>query len=493
MILRAENICKRFGATLALDKVTAEFRSGEVNALVGENGAGQSTLLKVVAAVHHADSGTMTLDGKPYSAVNPTDAARQGVAIVFQESTINPSISIAENVFIDRLHRYSTPLFGMNWKKLKKDAQGILDQMDAGIDVNGDLHKLDLGKWKLIEVARALSYNPQVLLLDESTAFLSLNESKAFIKSVKNLRESGLALGFVSHHMSEVFELADYITVMRDGKFITEMKREDATEEKLEDCMVGRQIGDKMYPARRATPASDEILKVENISIEGKLKDISFTLHRGEILGIGGLNGSGGDSILDAIYGACPVECGKITMNGETYHKTTPEKSIKRGLALLPGERTLEGLIVNFSIADNIVMSAGPKKGPLRDWNTEGELVTRYIKEVLIKTNDPKNAASSLSGGNMQKVVIGKCLAPQPEVLLMNNPTRGIDISARQEIYSLIRKLADNGLAIIMLTEDMLELLGMSDRIMITRDNKISKIFDENVNLKEEDLIGYIV
>ena len=439
------------------------------------------------------DSGTITIDGKMVSISNTKDALENGISIVFQESTINPFITIAENIFIDRLHEYTRKMTGIDWKRLNDDAQKILDSMESGINVKSDIHTLNLGQWKLIEVARALSYNPKILLLDESTAFLNHNETVSFINAVKKLRESGLAIGFVSHHMNEIYSLADRVTVMRDGKFIIEMVREELNQERLEAAMVGRNIGDKLYPQKRQSPAENVILKVENLSVEGHLETASFQLYEGEILGIGGLKQSGGDAIIDAIYGAVPISGGSITMGEDVYTETKPVESLERKISLLPGERTLEGLIVNFSIADNIVMSARPRKGLLRDKKKEKELVEQYVDRVHIKTDNPDNPASSLSGGNMQKVVIGKCLATSPKVLLLNNPTRGIDISARQEIYSLIRKLANEGLSIIMLTEDLLELLGMSDRILITRHNKISKIFDENNGLTEEDVISYIV
>lgn len=493
MILKAKNIRKTFGPTVALDNAYVQLRDGEVNALCGENGAGKSTILKAIAGVHSMDSGEITIDDKKVEIHNTNDAAENGISIVFQESTINPFITIAENIFIDRLHQYKRPGRGLNWKKLNSDAQEILDSMESGINVKDDIYSLNFGQWKLIEVARALSYNPRILLLDESTAFLNHNETQSFIGSVKKLRERGMAIGFVSHHMQEIYELADRVTVMRDGKFIVEMLRSEVTQERLEAAMVGRNIGDKLYPERGESKSSEVIMKVEHLSVDKKLEDASFELRKGEILGIGGLKQSGGDAIIDAIYGAIPMDGGNVTVNGETYTSTTPIHSLNRKIALLPGERTLEGLIVNFSIADNIVMSAGPKKGLLRDKAKEKELVSQYVKEVMIKTDNPNNPASSLSGGNLQKVVIGKCLATNPEILLLNNPTRGIDISARQEIYSLIRKLADKGMSIIMLTEDLLELLGMSDRIIITRNKKISKIFNENDNLTEEDVISYIV
>ena len=257
--------------------------------------------------------------------------------------------------------------------------------------------------------------------------------------------------------------------------------------------MVGRNIGDILYPDRRKIPAKEVVLKVEDLEVENQLNNASFELYKGEILGIGGLKESGGDAIINAIFGAVPIKKGKVIVEGEAYSQTAPAVSLKRKISLLPGERTLEGLIVNFSIGENIIMSAGPKKGVLRDKKKENELIEKYVEQVKIKTDNPNNPASSLSGGNMQKVVIGKCLATEPKILLLNNPTRGIDISARQEIYSLIRGLADDGMAIIMLTEDLLELLGMSDRIIITRHNAISKIFEENNSLTEEDVISYIV
>lgn len=492
MILKAENICKRFGATVALDHAQVELRSGEVHSLVGENGAGKSTLLKVIAAVYKPDSGIITIDDKPFAAKNFLDATKQGVAIVFQESTINPYISVAENIYIDRLHEYARPVIGLDWKRLRTDAQAVLNSMEAQIDVNCDIRSLDLGQWKLIEVARALSYNPSVLLLDESTAFLNSKEVKAFLNIVRNLRQKGLAIGFVSHHMNEIFEISDKITVMLDGKFVINIDGKDATNEILESAMVGRTVSEKLYPVK-STTKGNVALEVRNLSIPGELEDVSFNVRKGEILGIGGLKGSGGEAILNAIYGTEALKSGEFEYNSEVYSSTTPNKSLARKIAMVPGERTLEGLITDFSIRDNIVMSLLPRKGLLRDVKAEAQTSKRYVEKIHIKTTNDLNPVNSLSGGNMQKVVLGKCLAAEPNILLLNNPTRGIDISSRQEIYALVRELANEGMSIIMLTEDLLELLGMSDRIMIMKKNRISKIFEENINLQEKDVIGYIV
>lgn len=493
MILKAENICKHFGATIALDNARVELRSGEIHSLVGENGAGKSTLLKAIAAAHKMDSGTITIDGKPFLAKNLLDASRQGVTIVFQESTINPYISVAENIYIDRLHEYKKTCLGMDWKKLRADAQATLDSMETGIDVNSDIRSLNLGQWKLIEVARALSYSPSVLLLDESTAYLNNKEAEAFLKAIKKLRDKGLAIGFVSHHMNEIFDVSDRITVMRDGRFVLDIDGKDATNDILESAMVGRTISEKLYPVRRTNPSNEVILRAKHISVPNELEDVSFEVRKGEIFGIGGLKGAGGEAILDSIYGAVSFNEGEYEYNGETFTSTTPNKSLKRKIAMVPGERTLEGLITDFSIRENIVMSALPRKGLLRDKKEEQRMSKQYIGDIHIKTQNDNDPANSLSGGNMQKVVLGKCLATNPNILLLNNPTRGIDISARQEIYTLMRELANQGMTVIMLTEDLLELLGMSDRILIMKKHKISKLFEENPDLREKDVISYIV
>jgi len=493
MKLIAKDICKRFGATVALDNASVTLNSGEVHALVGENGAGKSTLLKVIAAVHKPDSGQIFLDNELFTPKDFLDSSAKGVTIVFQESTINPYISIAENIYIDRLRIFNTKVKSINWSKLKKSAQELLDSMGTDIDVRRDIRGLDLGQWKMIEVARALAYNPRVLLLDESTAFLNNNEVKAFLGVIDTLRKKGLAIGFVSHHMNEVFEISDRITVMRDGKFVMELRTNEATSERLEAAMVGREIGTKLFPPRAEETERKTILKVKNLTVKDKVENISFELKSGEILGIGGLKGAGGEAVIGALYGTEPITSGEIEYDGVTFNTATPNKSLQRQIAMVPGERTLEGLIPEFSIKDNLVMTALPKKGLLSDKKKEIEIANTYIQRIKIKTNNYKNPANSLSGGNMQKVVLGKFLASNPKVLLLNNPTRGIDIRARQEIYTLMREIANAGVSIIMLTEDLLELLGMSDRIIVMRKKEISQVYEKAAGLTEADLIGNII
>ncbi|MDP4092916.1 MAG: sugar ABC transporter ATP-binding protein [Bacillota bacterium] len=490
----AKNISKTFGATKALENVTVEFESGQVRALVGENGAGKSTLLKIVASLYKQDAGTMTLDGKPYDPNGLMDASNRGVTIVFQETTINPYLTIAENIFIDRLRNFKNGLGLINWKEMRNAAQKILNDMHADIDVNQDIWKLDLGQWKIIEIARALSYKPKVLMFDESTAFLNTKEANAFLNVVDKLKAEGIAMGFVSHHLNEVFRIADTITVMKDGKMVSDHKADEIDADRIQALMVGRDIGSGLYPERKINfEKSVPILSLEKISVDNTIQDVDLTLHEGEILGIGGLKGSGGDAVLQTIFGDLSYTSGKMTYEGKKFHPKKPYHSLKSKIALVPGERTLEGLNVNFSVMHNLSVSNIPKKGPFIDKKTELNNAKKYIKDLTIKASSPQIECSSLSGGNTQKVVIGKCLATNPKVLLLNNPTRGIDVGARFEIYNVINKLALDGMAIILLSEDLPELIGMSDRIMIMRKGRVSGTFDLEKKPTEEEIIRYML
>ena len=493
MQLIAKNISKSFGATKALDQVSVIFESGQVRALVGENGAGKSTLLKILTAVHHRDSGSVAFSDRPYNPSNVQDAAKQGVAIVFQETTINPYLSIAENVFIDRLRDFTRRSGLIRWGTLKKAAQQIFDEMDVDIDVHQDIRKLDLGQWKIIEIARALSYTPHFIFLDESTAFLSTKEVHAFLTEIEKLKNRGMGIGFVSHHLNEVFKVADTITVLKDGAWVRDCDVESSSPNMIEALMVGREIGDDIYPESTSPVSAEVALRTKNLNINGTVRDIDLTLHKGEILGIGGLKGAGGEQILQAIYGDIPYREGTIYLHNSVYHGKSPGDALKSSIAYLPGERTLEGLIINFSVMHNISLGNLPRKGLFVDKSAELDMTTRYISDLTIKAAGPEALCSSLSGGNLQKVVLGKCLAANPRILLLNNPTRGIDVGARCEIYKLMRQLAEEGLAIVLLSEDLPELLHISDLIMIMRKGHIRKIFSKAEEPSEEDIIAYMV
>lgn len=494
MQLTATNICKTFGATTALKDVNVVFQSGEIRAVVGENGAGKSTLFKVISGVHNRDSGTVMLDGKEFNPIDHIESARQGVAYVFQESTVNPYISVAENIFLDRLREFTNRMGIINRKLLEAKAQALLDDIGADIDVQSDLWELNLGQWKIIEIARALSYNPQFIFFDESTAYLNNQEVDAFLKVLHNLKQKGLAIGFVSHHMNEIFQIADVATVMKDGHWVADKIVKEVTPEDIQLLMVGRSI-ENIYPDKKTEDTDVLVLEATDLSGETGLEKVTFHLKKGEILGIGGLKGAGGEEVLRLLLGDMPMTGGSLKLYGCPYQPKNPHEALKQKMSMLPGERTVEGLIVDFSIKDNINMGNLPRKlkGLVVDADEEVNVATEMIEKVLIKTTSCENHCSSLSGGNMQKVVLAKCLATYPEIILLDNPTRGIDVGARFEIYKLIHSLSKRGITFLMLSEDLNELIGLCDRLMVMRKGQISKRYEFGDVATEEDIIRYML
>ncbi len=492
MKLVAEKICKTFGATVALDHVSVTFCSGEVRAVVGENGAGKSSLLKMISRVHNMDSGTVTLDGCAFKARNHIEAAQKGIAYVFQETTVNPYLTVAENVFIDRLRNFRDRFGLIQYKRLFAEAQEIFRKIGVEVDASANTSDLNLGQWKIIEIARALSYDPKVIFFDESTAYLNNEEITSFLSVIKHLKETGLAIGFVSHHMEEIFEIADVMTVMRDGKWIADLVVKDTNIEEVQRLMVGRTIGD-IYPTKATEAQLKEAIKVNRLSRGKTLRKVTFDLKQGEILGIGGLKGSGGEEILGILSGDVNEYEGEVIVNNQPYRPSTPADAVKQGVAMVPGERMLEGLIADFSVKDNVNMGAIPRKGLWVDGRAEEAIANDMIVRVSIKADGVNAVCSTLSGGNMQKVVIGKCLATDPNVILLNNPTRGIDVGARHEIYQLIRRLSRQGKSILLLTEDLNELIGLCDRCFIMRRGEISRFYGFGDAPTEESIVSYMI
>ncbi len=494
MRLQAFKIHKSFGPTKALVDVSFTLQPGKVHALVGENGAGKSTLFKVCAGVIPMDQGEMSLGGKPYAPRTMREAQTAGVALVFQEITINPSLDIAENIFIDRMQKFAGPLGITRWKKLRQEAQRLLDSIEADINVNAPIGSLDLGQLKVLEVARALSYDPQVVLLDESTAYLSTHEIETLFRCVDSLRDRDIAVGYISHHLDEIEKLADEITILKDGKWVGNYDRGVLSNDEIETLMVGREIGKHIYPeTRQFIPEQQPILELDAITVPGQLRQVNLNLYRGEVLGIGGLKGAGGEALLSVINGDIAARSGSMHLNNQAYKPRRPFDAWAEDIAYLPGDRTREGLIMEFTVRDNLTMAAVPHKGPMIDRAREKQVVSSIIPRLMIKAENPNVTCSSLSGGNLQKVVLGKCIAAEPDILLLNNPTRGVDVGARMHIYDMIRRLAEQGVSVILLSEDLSELIGNSDRIMIMRKGKVSKTFDHDEFPSEEEIISHMI
>jgi ABC-type sugar transport system ATPase subunit len=494
MNLFAKNLSKSFGRTRAVDNVSLTLRPGFVHAIVGENGAGKSTLLRMLAGAIPPDAGEMLLDGKAYSPPDTTAASARGVALVHQEITIDRALTIAENIFIDRLRRFAGPLGFIHYRRMAAAAQAVLDRIGAGISVTSDIDALNLGELKCVEIARALSTNPQFLLLDESTAYLDHREVEAVLGAIRELKAEGVVVAFVSHHLEEVLAVSDELTILKDGQLVGSSLTREIEPDEIHRRMVGRDLSRGIYPPRTGAEAraGETVFEAGSVSVDRELDDVSLAVRAGEILGLAGLKGAGAEALFAAIIGDKPIKTGTMHLAGKSYRPSDPMEAWRHQIAYLPGDRGNEGLIADFSVLDNLVMPRPPRRGPFFDRPRALAMAGELIASIGIKTSSPDTTCRALSGGNLQKVVIGKCLAISPRLLLLNNPTRGVDIGARMEIYRVIRQKASEGLAVILSSEDMPELIGMSDRLLVLKQGRVAHAFERTEGVSEHDIVKHM-
>ena len=494
MEIVASKISRAFGGTKALADVSITLRGGAVHALVGENGAGKSTLLKILGGAERLDVGTMTIDGEPYRPQSLNEAVARGVGLVFQELTINPSLTVAENIFAGQLRRFRRSGL-LTERALAPKAQELLDSFSADVSVRRPLSSLDLGQWKCVEIARALSTRPQAIFFDESTAFLNHREVDVVLKAMRALKAKGLAVAFVSHHLAEVGAVADRLTILKDGRKVGDFEAAELDREQIQSRMVGRDMSKGIYPPRGDGIGGAPALTLAHVGADGagrRLAPLSLTLREGEIVGVAGLKGAGGERLLEIVAGVERTRRGEIRIGSEPGDVRSPSDAWARGVAYLPGDRAGEGLIVSASVLDNLVMARPPRLGPWFDRRRARELATELIGRLSIKTSSVNAPANSLSGGNLQKLLLGKSLAPNPRVLLLNNPTRGVDVGARLEIYRSLRESAAKGLAILLVSEDLNELIGLSDRILVMRAGVVTAEIDDPAGASEDALIRHM-
>lgn len=491
MTLVAEHISKRFGNTVALRDVSVCLAPGEVHALVGENGAGKSTLLKILAGAERPDQGAMRLADADYAPLDTREAERRGIALVHQEITINPSLTVAENVFIDRLGRFAH--FGfLRRNALNRAAQQVLDSFGADISVSSELDRLDLGQWKCIEIARALSHDPQILFLDEATAFLGHKEVDALLKAIQALKARGLSVAFVSHHLSEVTEVADRLTILKDGSHAGHSSVAETTPAEIHARMVGRDISGHVFPPKAQRPPGEIVLAAQGVSVASKLNDVSLEVRGGEIVGMAGLKGSGGEALLELAMGILKPQRGTLALGGVPYAPAWPGAAWRAGVAYLPGDRTGEGLIADFSVLDNLVMAQPPRRFAFFDSQAARRSAADLTATLKIKAANPGIPCRTLSGGNLQKVVLAKCIYPKPRLLLLNNPTRGVDIGARIEIYRTIRAMADAGVAVLLVSDDLPELVGLADQLAVMRGGRVEHRFAATEAPDEQAIVRFM-
>ncbi len=454
---------KSFAGIQALKGVDFFLRPGEIHALVGENGAGKSTLMKILSGAYAMDEGVIQIDGQPAHLGTPRRGKELGVGIVYQEFELANDLTIAENIFIDRLGRHGF----IHWKKLFRDAREVMQGLGFDIDVRQQVGDISVAYKQVVEIAKVLSANAKILILDEPTAVLTPAETEKLFATMKRLKAAGVSIVYISHRMDEIFSICDTVTIMRDGEITGGGAVRDFEVDGVVELMIGRKLS-TMYPARDVCIGA-ELLKAEDL--RGSIfEDVSFSLHRGEVLGIFGLVGSGRTELARALFGADALKGGTVTLNGKPVRIRSPYQGIRHGLALIPENSKEQWLILEKSIGQNITLCSIAKTTKPRGILNRGRekaMVSRLVRELSIKAEDTSLPVSSLSGGNQQKVVIAKWLATDSTVILMDEPTRGVDVGAKVEIYQIINALVARGVSILMISSELNEIIGMCDRVLV--------------------------
>jgi rhamnose transport system ATP-binding protein len=505
-LLQLTRITKTFGAVRALKGVSFDLKQGEVHALLGENGAGKSTLIKVITGAHQPDSGSIEIDGRVIPRLTPASAHASGIAAIYQQPALFPDLSVAENIAL-ALEKPS-PLHLIHWRDRYTRAAELLKRVGADIDPSLEVRQLSMPEQQLVEIARAVGAGARILILDEPTASLTKKEVELLYAVIRELRSRGVGMIYISHRLEEIFAIADRVTVLRDGESVGTNPIDSINEAQLIRMMVGREVS-TIYPPRETSssamgesspsPPPEEragerrpfsesrdfgiALSVRNLACHASnIINVSFELRSGEILGLAGLVGAGRTELARILFGITPADSGEILVNGQPVQIPTPSDAVEYGIAYVPEDRRRHGVILEMPVAANITMSIHPEVFPgtwLR-FNTERSVSENFVRDLAIKTSSVDAPAATLSGGNQQKVALARWLAAKPKILILDEPTQGVDIGAKSEIHKLIRRLAARGLAVLMISSDLPEILGMSDRIAVMRGGTIVAMLPGN-------------
>ena len=466
VILTMKGIDKSFPGVHALDHVDLEIRKGEVHALMGENGAGKSTLMKVLTGIYHKDAGTITYEGKEVEFTNPREAQDAGIVIVHQELNMMGHLTVAQNIFIGREYMNGKLI---DDKKMNEEAKKLFDQLGINIDPKETMSRLTVGKQQMCEIAKAISHDAKVIIFDEPSAALTEAEIEELFKIIRDLRDKQMGIVYISHRMDEIKVITDRVTVMRDGGYVGTLITKDSTKDDIINMMVGRVIYEDPKTESQVAPDAPVVLKVEHLNAVRMVKDVSFELHKGEILGFSGLMGAGRTETARALFGADPKDSGDIYVNGQKVDIKTPQDAVKCGIGYLSEDRKRFGIVVDKTVAENSTMATMENfmKGIFIDKKKEKDVAQEYVEALKTKTPSVDQLVVNLSGGNQQKVVIAKWLVRNCDILIFDEPTRGIDVGAKSEIYHLMNELVAEGKSIIMISSEMTEILRMSDRIVV--------------------------
>ena len=470
-LFRLEGVSKAFPGVKALDDVSIDIIEGEVLALMGENGAGKSTLIKILAGAYQMDSGRIFCKGEEVRITDRNEATRLGISIIFQELNLFPNLSVAENIFVNREFKKHRALYDR--KTTNARAEALLREVGLHCAPDTPLNTLSISQRQMVEIAKALSANARMIIMDEPTSSLTTEEVRKLFEIIEHLKARGVSIIFVSHKISEVREIADRVHILRDGRYITTLQKNEITEEAIIQNMVGRTLGTTFV--KREARIGDTALEVRHLSTKDLLKDISFTVRKGEIVGFAGLVGAGRSEVMRAVFGMDDMTEGEILIENRPVKIRSPRDAIAHGMGLIPEDRKKEGLILNMSVMHNgsIVILDKISRNSIINSGREYQSVLDYVKKLSIKTPSLEKKVVELSGGNQQKIVVAKWLATAPGILIVDEPTRGIDVGAKKEIHSLISDLAVSGVAIIMISSELPEILGMCDRIYVMHEGRI--------------------
>ena len=476
MQISMKSINKSFAGNPVLKDAKFDLADGEIHALVGENGAGKSTLMKILTGVYTRDSGEVLVDGNPVNFSHPKEAEAAGIVFIYQEINAMPDLSVTENMFIGREVRKR---FGVvDSAEMERQAEAILKRLGVRIPVRKAMGELSIGQQQMVEIAKALLVNAKVLILDEPTAAMTLEETKTLFRILKELKQKGVSSIYISHRMEEIFEICDRVTILRDGQFIGTRQIGETDMNSLIKMMIGREIGER-FPARGCS-IGDTVLQIEDFTRNGTFQNVSFSVRAGEVLGVSGLMGAGRTEIMQAIFGYLPHDSGSVRVMGKEVEIRSPEQAKKLGIGFITEDRKTEGLMLEDSIQLNIGLPNLERishHGVL-DTKKDDEMAQSAIHDLSIRCSGAEEACENLSGGNQQKVVFGKWIFIDPKILILDEPTRGVDVGAKKEIYNVINRLAEKGVAIVMVSSELPEILGMSDRVMVVHEGKVAGILD---------------
>lgn len=479
-------ISKNFGGVKALIDVSLKLRKGEIHALIGENGAGKSTLIKILAGAYQKNSGQIKVDGEEVKMSTSKHAIDLGISVIYQEFMLAPDLTVAENIFIDSMS--GSGLF-INWKKLIKKAKEQLSRLGfENIDPEEKVGNLTVAHQQIVEICKCLARNSKILVFDEPTAVLTFSETKSLLEIIKKLKADGVSIIFISHRLEELFEISDNITVLKDGKYVDTVETSSIDKEQLVTMMVGRDIS-QLFPERNAE-IGEEILRVDNLYTEDKIEDVSFSVKRGEVVGFSGLVGSGRTETMRAIYGIDKIKSGEVTYFGKKMKFKNPRDAIKNGFGLLAEDRKNQGLVIEQSIRMNTTLAKMKKvkKMDVINYKNEKKVVENLLASISTRYGDIDDQANSLSGGNQQKISIAKWLFADCKFIVLDEPTRGVDVGAKTEIYKIINELAESGVGVIVISSEMAEIIGTCDRAIVMREGKVTGEVDK-ANLNEDNLI----